>query len=67
MGYNYEPDHWDPPGARPGHFTRDFHGAAVIADDGSEIPITESMVAQALDRLHADWERANAARGCEDS
>ena len=32
---------------------RDFHGAAMIAADGREISITEEMISQTLDELHA--------------
>lgn len=30
---------------------RNFHGAAIINDDGTEIAITEAMVDEAIDRL----------------
>ncbi|MCV6614136.1 MAG: hypothetical protein OIF35_04095 [Cellvibrionaceae bacterium] len=30
---------------------RNFHGAAIIAEDGTETPITEAMVEEAIDKL----------------
>ena len=46
---------------------RDFHGAAVIAPDGREIPITEEMVSRSLAALDASWhnwrQRERASRG----
>lgn len=30
---------------------RNFNGAAIIEDDGTETPITEAMVDEAIDRL----------------
>lgn len=47
---------------QPAQQVRDFHGAAMIADDGSEIPITESMVTSALESVHRAWQQANTSR-----
>lgn len=33
----------------------DFHGAAIIDDQGREIPITEQMVQQACSKLDSAW------------
>lgn len=41
---------------------RDFNGAAVVLPDGRELPITESMVNDALDSLDAKWRRAHQSR-----
>ena len=36
----------------------DFHGAAIVAENGEEIPITEAMIQRALAQLIRDWEVA---------
>ena len=32
----------------------DFHGAAIIDEDGNEVPITEDMVKKACDKLEEE-------------
>lgn len=61
MGYD-NANQWRYHKPRPNQPVRDFHGAAVITEDGTEVPITESMVDGALESLHRAWQRANAAR-----
>jgi len=36
----------------------DFHGAAIVGENGEEIPITEAMIQRALAQLIKDWEIA---------
>ncbi len=36
----------------------DFHGAAIVRENGEEIPITEAMIQRALTQLIRDWEVA---------
>ncbi|MFV2055576.1 MAG: PA1571 family protein [Thiohalomonadales bacterium] len=38
------------------HFEPEFHGASIVAEDGSEIPITEQMLQQAFTTLISQWE-----------
>ena len=33
----------------------DFHGAAIIDENGNEVPITEEMILQACDELSCSW------------
>lgn len=40
----------------------DFHGAAIIDEQGREIPITESMVQRACEKLERAWHFPRAAR-----
>lgn len=35
---------------------KDFHGAAIIDEQGREIPITEAMIQQAFQRLEKSWQ-----------
>ncbi|MDX1802722.1 MAG: hypothetical protein R3292_01490 [Alcanivorax sp.] len=37
------------------HRPADFHGAAVIDEQGREIPITEAMIQHACERLEQAW------------
>ena len=39
------------PGQEP-----DFHGAAIIDEQGREIPITESMIQRAIEQLDRCWQ-----------
>jgi hypothetical protein len=41
---------------------RDMNGANIINAQGREIPITESMVAQVLDKLDVVWQRQREQR-----
>ena len=61
MGYN-NVNQWGLHEPQPSQRVRDFHGAAMIAEDGSEIPITESMVSGALESMHRAWQQANTSR-----
>ena len=40
---------------RPATPTPNFHGAAITAADGREIPISEEMVRASLAKLHVEW------------
>ena len=70
MGYNNDVNQWGDAhaGGHMGDFPgrdfagRDFHGAAIIAEDGTEVPITESMVSGALESMHKEWEAAHVSR-----
>ena len=61
MGYSHDP-HASSDG-RPHKYVRDFHGAAIIAEDGTEIPITESMVSGALESMHRQWCQVRRRQG----
>lgn len=44
------------PAPGPAHQkTPDLHGASLIDENGNEIPITEAMIAKALDDLDTAW------------
>ena len=66
MGYNNDVNQWGHDARAEGfagdYPGRDFHGAAIIADDGTEVPITESMVSGALESMHKEWEAAHMSR-----
>ena len=34
----------------------DFHGAAIIDEQGREIPITENMIRSAIEQLDRNWQ-----------
>ncbi len=42
----------------PEDTTADFHGAAVIDNEGHEVPITEEMVQQACDDLEENRDKS---------
>jgi len=46
----------DPDWKSLAHFEPEFHGASIIAEDGSEIPITEQMLQHAFAMLISQWE-----------
>ncbi|MGB1220942.1 MAG: PA1571 family protein [Alcanivoracaceae bacterium] len=40
-----------------------FHGGAVIDDHGREVPITETMIREACERLEGHWVFPGGAAG----
>lgn len=47
-----------PQGEKPHPPIVDFHGASIINEQGEEIPITENMVQNAMNRYIQQWELA---------
>ncbi len=37
-------------------FNKEFNGAAIIDDQGNEVPITEAMVQHALKAMEGNWD-----------